>query len=49
MDFVDDFDVFEDTETTYKPDPYKKENEQAAADKAKRLAKTSGKDLKSKP
>jgi len=46
---IDDFDCFEDTETTYKPDPYKKENEQAAADKAARLAKTSGKGSKSKP
>ena len=38
MDFVDDFDVFDDQETTFKPDPFKEANEKAAASKAKRLA-----------
>jgi len=38
MDFVDDFDVFDDDETSFKPDPYKEANEKAAANKAKRLA-----------
>jgi len=43
MDFVDDFDVFDDDETTFKPDPYKAANEKAAASKAKRLAEEEAK------